>query len=132
MPEYRRSHIEGGTYFFTVVTFDRQPILLDQATRHILHAAWETVQTRYPFKTDALCLLPNHIHCIWTLPELDSDYSLRWKEIKRLFTKQYLELIGAGPVSTNMYAWAIIARIWGKQLKKLYRAYQANPPMPYC
>ena len=45
MPEYRRSHIDGGTYFFTVGTFNRQPILLDQATRHILHAAWETVQT---------------------------------------------------------------------------------------
>jgi putative transposase len=39
-------------------------------------------------------LLPDHLHCIWTLPENDSDYSLRWREIKRLFTHQYLAEIG--------------------------------------
>lgn len=45
---------------------------------------------RYPFTIDAICLLPEHLHSIWTLPENDSNYSLRWGEIKRIFSKLYL------------------------------------------
>ncbi len=49
-----------------------------------------------PFETVAISLLPEHLHCVWTLPEYDQNYSIRWKEIKRLFTKGYLEEIGPG------------------------------------
>jgi len=52
------------------------------------------VKRRFPFTIDAICLLPDHIHCIWILPEDDANYSVHWKEIKRLFTKGYLEQIG--------------------------------------
>jgi putative transposase len=95
MPNYRRSY-SGSTYFFTVVTFHRQPILTADAARNVLHTAWVDVQKRHPFTIDAICLLPDHIHCIWTLPEGDTNYSMRWKEIKRLFTKGYLDQIGPG------------------------------------
>ena len=54
------------------------------------------MQNRHPFTTDAICLLPDHIHCVLTLPEGDANYSMRWKEIKRLFTKGYLEHVGPG------------------------------------
>jgi putative transposase len=54
------------------------------------------VRARYPFRIDAVCLLPEHLHCIWTLPEGDSDYAVRWKEIKRLFTRGYLKAVGPG------------------------------------
>ncbi len=96
MPYYRRSLIEGGTYFFTVVTFDRAPILESAEARKLLHSAWLNVSNRFPFKTVAVCLLPDHLHCIWSLPEGDSDYSKRWKEVKRLFTREYLLQIGSG------------------------------------
>jgi len=96
MPEYRRTRIEGGTYFFTVVTYNRLPIFENELARNILHAAWENTLLRFPFETMAVCLLPDHIHCIWRLPEGDADYSIRWKEIKGLFTKGYLREIGAG------------------------------------
>jgi len=89
MPEYRRSFIPGGTFFFTVVTFHRCPILTRKDARDILHRAWADVQGRFPFTTDAICVLPDHMHCIWTLPEDDTDYSIRWREIKRLFSKEY-------------------------------------------
>ena len=95
MPNYRRSYT-GSTYFFTVVTYNRQPILTSEASRNLLHSAWADVQQRHPFTTDAVCLLPDHIHCIWTLPQEDQDYSVRWKEIKGLFTKGYLDLVGPG------------------------------------
>lgn len=96
MPDYRRSWVAGGTYFFTVVTYHRQPILTSDNSRKLLRRAWLDVKHRFPFTIDAVCLLPDHIHCIWILPEDDANYSMRWKEIKRLFTKGYLEQIGPG------------------------------------
>ncbi len=96
MPEYRRSFVQGGAFFFTVVTYDRQPILVSEEARAILHLAWNKAQERFPFVTDAICLLPNHIHCIWTLPEGDTNYAIRWGEIKKHFTKAYHKHIGPG------------------------------------
>jgi len=96
MPDYRRSKVEGGTYFFTVVTYNRHPLFASDEARQILHAAWANTQHRFPFITDAVCLLPDHLHCIWTLPDGDDRYSVRWKEIKRLFTKEFLARGGSG------------------------------------
>ena len=93
MPEYHRQFIEGGTYFFTVVTYQRQPILTSSMAREILRNVWQMVQKKYPFSTPALCILSEHLHCIWTLPKGDSQYSLRWGELKRLFTREYLKRI---------------------------------------
>jgi putative transposase len=50
---------------------------------------WNNVQSRHPFESIAACVLPDHIHAIWKLPEGDADYPMRWKEIKRLFTQEY-------------------------------------------
>ncbi len=94
MPEYRRARIQGGTYFFTVVTYHRLPILTDDKARIILKEAWMDVMKRFPFTQDAVCLLPEHIHCVWTLPEGDLDYSIRWREIKRYFTREYQKKYG--------------------------------------
>jgi len=89
MTQYRRSYIPGGTYFFTIVTYNRQPILTSPVSRRLLRDAWLTIQATHPFTLVACCLLPEHIHCIWTLPENDSDYSIRWQGIKGLFSKRY-------------------------------------------
>ena len=96
MPDYRRSKIAGGSFFFTVVTFNRLPIFTDEPVRALLRSAWTEIQERFPFQTDAVVLLPNHIHCIWTLPEGDANFSMRWNGIKRLFTKGYLAQIEPG------------------------------------
>jgi putative transposase len=90
MPEYRRVYIEGGTYFITMVTFDRQPIFNGSNARIILRHAWNNVSRRLPFITVAFCLLPDHLHTIMTLPEGDANYSMRIREIKRIFTRFYL------------------------------------------
>jgi putative transposase len=96
MPEYRRLLLEGGTFFFTVVTYRRLPILTSPVSRNLLRLAWEKTMERYPFTTDALCLLPDHLHCILTLPQGDTNYSIRWGEIKRIFSKAYLQKTGEG------------------------------------
>jgi putative transposase len=96
MSKYRRFYVEGGIYFFTVVTFHRLPILIQPIARSILHCAWEKTRIRHPFETIAVCLLPDHIHCLWKLPEGDADFSTRWKEIKRNFSINYQKQIGPG------------------------------------
>jgi len=70
---------------------------------------------RFPFATDAVCLLPDHIHCIWTLPDRDINYSVRWKEIKSLFTKSYLEQIGPGDIRSESRVRRGEAAIWQRR-----------------
>ncbi|MBU0568650.1 transposase [bacterium] len=94
MPNYRRAR-EGRIYFFTVVTFSRQPFLCLEESRVALRRVIKEVCLSRPFKINALVLLPDHLHCIWTLPEGDTDYSRRWGLIKSGFTKMVgKELVG--------------------------------------
>ena len=83
MSNYRRVHEGGGTYFFTVVTHHRQPILLRPDVLNALHEAFRKVREARPFKLDAVVILPDHLHAIWTLPPGDSDFGSRWSMIKR-------------------------------------------------
>ncbi len=78
---YRRA-VTGTSYFFTVVTYLRRPILCDDLVRHALRTAMERVRLRLPFYTDAMVLMPDHLHCIWTLPDGDTNFSERWSQIK--------------------------------------------------
>ncbi|MDM7482209.1 MAG: transposase, partial [Halomonas sp.] len=80
MATYRRAHIPGGTYFFTVVTYGRQPLLADHLNINALGRAFRRVKEERPFTMDAFVLMPDHLHCIWTLPEGDADYSSRWRD----------------------------------------------------
>ncbi len=87
MSHYRRALTPGACYFFTVVTYRRQPFLCDDDVRLALRQAIEKVRQRYPFTIDAWVLLPDHLHCIWTLPKEDTDFPLRWNLIKRYVTR---------------------------------------------
>ena len=83
MSHYRRADTAGATYFFTVVTYRRQTILCDEWVRQALRDAVVSVREKRPFMIDAWVLLPDHVHCIWTLPPGDADFSMRWSMIKR-------------------------------------------------
>ena len=87
MPNYRRLYQPGGTYFFTHVTYQRYPWLCSTMGRQALRNAITTVRQKYPFTIDAFVLLPDHLHCIWTLPEKDTDFAKRWRLIKLMVTK---------------------------------------------
>jgi putative transposase len=86
MSRYRRALIKGGTFFFTVTINDRSSDLL---VRHVdlLREAYRLVATRHPFETVAICVLPDHLHAIWTLPEEDANFPMRWSLIKVGFSK---------------------------------------------
>jgi putative transposase len=90
MPNYRRWYVPGGTFFFTVVTDGRRPILGDATGRQILREAIRKEIARRPFKLVAIVLLPDHLHCVWTLPPGDMNYSIRWAGIKEQFTRGFL------------------------------------------
>ena len=83
MSRYRRANTAGATYFFTVVTYRRQAMLCEPRIREALRDAVVSVRGKRPFEIDAWVLLPDHIHCIWTLPPGDADYPTRWGMIKR-------------------------------------------------
>lgn len=73
-------------FFFTVALADRSSDLL---TRHVdrLRRIYRTVQERTPFETIAICILPDHLHAMWSLPPGDADFPLRWSLIKSGFTR---------------------------------------------
>jgi putative transposase len=82
MSRYRRA-IFGNTFFFTVVSYRRRAILCRAPLRDALRKAIEAVRQTRPFEIDGWVLLPDHMHCIWTLPDGDVDYSTRWAAVKR-------------------------------------------------
>jgi putative transposase len=85
MPRYIRAIVPGGTFFFTVALLERRRRLL---TEHIddLRAVFSEARRRRHFTIDAIVVLPDHLHCIWTLPSEDSDFSARWHDIKARFS----------------------------------------------
>jgi putative transposase len=86
MPRYLRARIDGGTFFFTVTLAERSSNLLVREVDRFRNA-YRSVQTDLPFETIAICILPDHIHAIWSLPAEDFDYPRRWNLIKGGFSR---------------------------------------------
>lgn len=94
MPEYRRANVPGGTYFFTVNTFGRRKFMTDEPFRDALREGIEMARITLPFTIVAWVLMPDHLHCIWRLPEGDADFSRRWAIIKRAVSRKCGHLVG--------------------------------------
>jgi putative transposase len=100
MPDYRRFFAPGGTFFFTLVTYDRQPLFRSADARRVLRDAITETRARRPFEMPGIALLPEHLHCLWTLPAGDADFSTRWRKIKESFTRAFAHIDGRdSPVS---------------------------------
>jgi putative transposase len=118
--EYRRAKIEGGTFFFTVVTHNRRKFLCDAENISLLRMIFREVIEQYPFVIEAMVVLPEHLHSIWTLPPGDNDFSNRWRLIKNYFTRRchprYKEKISASRQRKNEQAvWQ--RRFWEHQIQ---------------
>ncbi len=87
MTRYRRATIAGGTYFFTVNCAERYGNHLLTDNVDLLRQSFRKVITNHPFYIDAIVILPEHLHCIWTLPDDDVDYKTRWGLIKAGFSR---------------------------------------------
>ena len=87
MTEYRRTRVPGATWFFTVGLAERRDNGLLVERIEALRSAFHTVRERHPFRMEAVVVLPDHLHCVWSLPEGDADYSTRWGLIKAKFSR---------------------------------------------
>lgn len=83
--QYRRNRVPGGTYFFTVALQDRRTTALVEHIEALRGALRRTLRQQ-PFVIDAIVVLPDHIHAVWTLPSGDADYAGRWRLMKSCFT----------------------------------------------
>jgi putative transposase len=95
MSDYRRYFVPGGTYFFTLVTENRWRLFEQEPARRLLGDVMRECFARFPLDVVAIVLLPNHLHTLWALPTGDDRYSLRWRWIKREFTRRWLALGGS-------------------------------------
>jgi putative transposase len=86
MSRYRRAKIEGGAFFFTLTLGDRSSDLLVRQIER-LRRAYKMVQERRPFETVAICVLPDHLHALWLLPDGDADFASRWSLFKSGFSR---------------------------------------------
>jgi len=100
MTSYRRNLVPGGSFFFTVNLADRRLSLL---TAHVelLRDAFRETRQRHPFTIDAIVVLPDHIHAIWTMPDGDADFAMRWRLIKSTFSRS---LSRSEPISASRAA----------------------------
>jgi putative transposase len=100
MPNWRRALIPGGSFFFTLVTDGRAQFLSNPVPRRLLGSIIRRCQLKWPFTINALVLLPDHLHAIWSLPAGDYEYPKRWGWIKKEFTKAWLGLGGREQAQT--------------------------------
>jgi Transposase and inactivated derivatives len=86
MSNYRRIRVPGGTYFFTVNLLERNRRLLVEHV-DLLRASFRAAHAVRPFKVLAIAIMPDHLHCLWRLPEGDADNANRWARIKSGFSR---------------------------------------------
>ena len=120
MATFRRSTAKGATWFFTVVTYRRQPVLAQPHALQALRAAVRSVRQSHPFEIVAWVVLPDHMHAIWRLPDGDAAYPTRWALIKRDTAQASRHLISA-PVTESARKRGEIGfwqrRYWEHQLR---------------
>ncbi len=86
MVNYRRSQTKGASYFFTVNLKNRKANHLINYIEP-LRESFRNIKQQQPFKIEAIVILPDHLHTIWTLPANDANYPARWKAIKSKLTR---------------------------------------------
>ena len=103
MPDYRRAHVPGASFFFTVVVHRRRQLVADAVAVQLLGSVFHRCFLRWPLTVNAIVLLPDHLHTIWSLAPNDAAYSKRWGWLKKNFTQEWsstrMTLAGAVPAS---------------------------------
>ncbi len=97
MPNFRRANVPGGTFFFMLVTHRRRKLFHLEKNRALLGDAIRQCKQQWPFAINAIVLLPDHLHTIWSLPAGDNNFPGRWNFIKRSFTTHFLKAGGSSP-----------------------------------
>ena len=95
MANYKRVFEDGYSYYLTVVTHRRNPILIDNIK--LLRKSFTVSKQKYGYIIEAIVILPDHFHMIIT-PEYAKEYPYIIRTIKQYFSKncpiQYYEDVG--------------------------------------
>jgi putative transposase len=113
VPDYRRDRVPGGTFFFPVDLLDRRSELLVTQIQAMRDAVRQ-VRRHAPFHIDAWVVLPDHMHCLWTLPAGDADFPGRWRAIKTAFSKALPASEPRSPAMTSRGERGIWQRRYGE------------------
>ena len=79
---YKRIFLEKYSYYLTLVTYRRQPLLVDNI--ELLRDAFKRSKRKYRYSINAIVILPDHLHMIIT-PQIATDYPKIIRAIKRSF-----------------------------------------------
>lgn len=91
MPNYKRLFIQNSYLFLTIVTYNRNPILVDNI--NILRQAFKNTKKNYDFEILASVILPEHLHLI-IIPKNIREYPKIIHSIKYYFSKNVQNIGG--------------------------------------
>ena len=109
---YIRNYVPGGTYFFTLVTCRRRPLLASHSARCCLRFAFRQARAQWPFEIIAIVLLPDYLHMVMSLPVGNADFSLRVRKVKALFTETYRRSVGSSEAAAFRRAARGERNVW--------------------
>jgi len=84
MANYKRIFLDGYSYYLTIVTHQRNPILIDNI--ELLRESFRVSKKKYQYKIEAIVILPDHIHLI-IKPKIAKEYPHIIRTIKQYFSK---------------------------------------------
>ena len=84
MPNYRRRFQQEYTYFLTIITHKRNPILIENI--ELLRESFRQSKKKFRYDIDAIVVLPDHIHMLIT-PQIVTDYPKIISLIKAYFSR---------------------------------------------
>ncbi|MBX9791978.1 MAG: transposase [Pirellulales bacterium] len=115
MSDFKRWYVPGGTYFFTVVCYQRSRLFEHERARRLLGDVIRRVRQDSPFHVVASVLLWDHLHMVWSMPTGDCAYSDRWRRIKRDFTVEWLAAGGVAVAVKSAQARRGHRGIWQRR-----------------
>jgi putative transposase len=116
MPQYIHALVPGGMFFFTVTLLERRRKLLAENIDN-LRQVFKAARRRRPFTIEAIVILPDHLHCICTLPSGDTNFSTRWHDIKARFAAK---ISGGERLSMLKAGCASLSRPTVLEFKRIY------------
>jgi len=84
MANYKRIFLDGYKYYITIVTHERNPILVENIT--LLRESFVYAKTLFDFEIDEIVIMPDHLHMIIDVANA-IEYPKIISSMKRYFSK---------------------------------------------
>ncbi len=81
---YKRLYLDGYNYFLTVVTYNRNPILIENI--ELLRESFKHAKHKFAFDVEAIVVLPDHFHMLLHIED-PKTYSKIIGVIKSYFSR---------------------------------------------